>query len=290
MLRRHPQIHMPVKEPRFFAPELRSRFRRLGPGAPLTLDDYLPLFAAAAPQQRIGEASAHYLRSQEAAARIAEVQPGARIIAVLREPASFLRSFHLQAVHNHVETVTDFPRAIGLEAARREGRQVPRFSQSPATLFYSDHVKYVDQLQRLYDAFPSDQIMVLIYEDFRRDNESTVRRVMRFLEVDDSLPIEPIQTRRLPGLRSLALYRLWAAVSIARTKAGMTSKAASGGRASAPIRGAIGAAWHRAVFTTPTPPDEDFMNELRRRYKPEVVALSDYLGRDLVSEWGYDEL
>ena len=32
------------------------------------------------------------------------------------------------------------------------------------------------------------------------------------------------------------------------------------------------------------------MVELRRRYKPEVVALSDYLGRDLVAEWGYDSL
>ncbi len=32
------------------------------------------------------------------------------------------------------------------------------------------------------------------------------------------------------------------------------------------------------------------MAELRVRYKPEVVALSEYLGRDLVREWGYDEL
>ncbi len=30
------------------------------------------------------------------------------------------------------------------------------------------------------------------------------------------------------------------------------------------------------------------MSELRARFKPEVVALSEYLGRDMVSEWGYD--
>jgi hypothetical protein len=30
------------------------------------------------------------------------------------------------------------------------------------------------------------------------------------------------------------------------------------------------------------------MAELRERFKPEVVALSDYLGRDLVTLWGYD--
>jgi hypothetical protein len=32
------------------------------------------------------------------------------------------------------------------------------------------------------------------------------------------------------------------------------------------------------------------MLELRRRFKGEVEALSDYLGRDLVSLWGYDSI
>jgi hypothetical protein len=32
------------------------------------------------------------------------------------------------------------------------------------------------------------------------------------------------------------------------------------------------------------------MLELRRRYKGEVVALSEYLGLDLVRLWGYDNL
>jgi hypothetical protein len=36
--------------------------------------------------------------------------------------------------------------------------------------------------------------------------------------------------------------------------------------------------------------DEDFMLELRRRFKPEVEALSEYLDRDLVTFWGYDSL
>ena len=36
--------------------------------------------------------------------------------------------------------------------------------------------------------------------------------------------------------------------------------------------------------------DERLVEELRRRYKPEVEALSDYLGRDLVALWGYDDV
>ena len=46
----------------------------------------------------------------------------------------------------------------------------------------------------------------------------------------------------------------------------------------------------QVVFTDPEPPDEALMLELRRRFKPEVVALSEYLNRDLVTLWGYDRL
>jgi hypothetical protein len=46
--------------------------------------------------------------------------------------------------------------------------------------------------------------------------------------------------------------------------------------------------WKHLVYTQPSAPDERLMLELRRRFKPEVEALSDYLGRDLVTLWGYD--
>jgi hypothetical protein len=32
------------------------------------------------------------------------------------------------------------------------------------------------------------------------------------------------------------------------------------------------------------------MLELRRRFEPEVAAFGEYLGRDLVRQWGYDRL
>ena len=44
------------------------------------------------------------------------------------------------------------------------------------------------------------------------------------------------------------------------------------------------------VFGGPPPPDERLMAELRRCFAPEVTAVSEYLGRDLVSLWGYDRL
>ena len=293
MLRQHPQIHMPLKEPRFFSLELRSRFRRLGPGTlPLTLDRYLALFDGARPEQRLGEASPQYLRSQLAAAEIARTCPDARIIAILREPASFLRSFHLQALHNLNETEPDFAKALALEPARREGRKLPLLAQSPQALLYSDHVRYAEQLRRLHDAFPAEQVLVLIYDDFRRENDATVRRVLRFLDVDDSVAIEPVQTSQLPLVRSPSLYRLTRSLALVRSKATRRSAVtrARPRRLFAGPRRAGALAWRRVLFAPQQPPDERFMAELRSRLKPDVVAISEYLGRDLVGEWGYDDV
>ena len=82
----------------------------------------------------MGEASPSYLWSPGAAARIAEVQPNARIIAILREPASFLHSLHLTFLRGSVESVGDLRRALSFEAARREGRRIPRRSHLPQLL------------------------------------------------------------------------------------------------------------------------------------------------------------
>ena len=49
-------------------------------------------------------------------------------------------------------------------------------------------------------------------------------------------------------------------------------------------------AWKRVVYKPPPPQDEEFMNTLRRRLRPEVERVSEYLGRDLVTLWGYDRL
>jgi hypothetical protein len=297
MLRRHPQIYMSaVKEPWFFACEnpqpAKSRGRRW-----TTLDqtgtrsqtfaDYLSLFDAAAPDQRAGEASTHYLWSHSAPARIADVQPAARIIAILREPTSFLRSLHLQLLQNRHETEKSFRKAMALEEARRRGRQIPRHSTWPACLLYSDRVRYVEQLRRYHAMFPLEQTLVLIYDDFRRDNEATVRTVLRFLDVDDAPPIDPLEVNPTVRVRSAQVRDLVRAVKLERGPVSRAVKASVKALTPSGLRRDL---QRRVLYTTPRPPDDDFMLELRRRFKVEVVALSEYLGRDLVSLWGYDDV
>jgi Sulfotransferase family len=297
MLKEHPQIFLPeIKEQRFFAPELRGAKpgrQNLDAARPHTFDRYVQVFAAAGERQLVGECSPQYLRSHGAAGRIAEVRPDAKIVAILREPASFLRSYHLQWVQNNVESEQDFRKALALEADRRQGRRIPCRCKVPQNLFYSDHVRYVEQLRRYSELFAPEQILVLIYDDFRRDNVATVRRVLRFLDVDDTIEIDTIETKQLKAVRSFRLKHLAEAARTARHNPAASDRLGRVVNAltPAPLRSdAFRAKWRSVVYKTPAPPDERLMAELRERFKPEVVALSELLGRDLVAEWGYEDV
>jgi Sulfotransferase family len=292
MLRLHPQIFMPdSKEPRFFATEMYYRDAPRPGGTPKTLEEYLSWFTEARPDQRVGEASPSYLWSPGAAARIAEVQPDARIIAILREPASLLRSLHLEFVQIYVETETDLRKALALESPRREGKHIPRHTYWPPLLLYSDHVRYVEQLRRYHAHFPREQVLVLIYDDFRADNAGTLRRVLRFLGVDDSVPLELRDANPTVGLRSQRVHEALHAVSVGH---GPLSRAIKESIKAVTPRRLRRGLWlgveRRFLYTAPPEVDERLVAELRSRFKPEVVALSDYLDRDLVTLWGYDRL
>jgi hypothetical protein len=291
MLRRHPQIYMPeLKETRFF-----SRNHPRVPRStthPETLEEYLSLFGEARPEQRAGEASPGYLRAPAAARAIAELQPNARIIAILREPASFVRSFHLELLQNHVETEKDLRKAIVLEEQRRDkdrARPEKERGAIPPGLRYS--VEYVEQLQRYHAVFRPEQVLVLIYDDFRADNEVTLRRVLRFLEVDETAPIELTEANPSVRVRSPRAYELVRSLYLGRSPATRLAKTTI--KALTPQRlrrDGLGAVQQRVMYGKPRAPDEELMLELRRRYKGEVVALSEYLDRDLVTLWGYDSV
>jgi hypothetical protein len=303
MLRRHPQIFMPEykagagKEPWYFARDNPNpqtdgvRDISYTGRTAQSLDDYLSLFADAHSSQRIGEASSSYLWSRSAADRIAAARPDARIIAIIREPSSFLRSLHLQLLQNQHETVRDFRTAVELDADRRENRNIPECSYWPQALIYSDRVRYVEQLRRYHAVFAPEQLLVLIYDDFRADNAASVRRVLRFLDVDDSHPIEPVKANPTISTRSAQIAELKNSLRAGANPLLYATREVGKALTTKRLREAVFyPLQRRAVWRKPPPPDDQFMHELRVRFKPEVVALSDYLDRDLVALWGYDDL
>lgn len=260
MLRLHPQIFMPAaKEPRFFAPDVIPRTRNF--------EEYMELFTDAKPGQLVGEADPHSLASRVAAGSIAAHNPAARVVALFREPAGFLHSLHLQRLRSRPETVRDLRRALDL---------------------YVDYTQYGEQLKRYRAVLPDSQILVLVYDDFRRDNSGTLRRVLEFLGADPEYPLHPVEANPTIGIRpaaDTALRRLLAAegpgwMALKRVVRATTPQSAR--------RAAVMAFRQRVVEVPPPPRDERLMTDLRRQFKPEVARLGDLLGRDLVTLWGYD--
>lgn len=297
MLRRHPQVFMPsTKEPQYFA---RNTSPPQGDAAaraflqtgrtPMSEEEYLELFAPAAPGQIVGEASTFYLWSPVAPARIKAAQPRARIVGILREPASFLHSLHLQMVQNLVEDERDLRRALELEDERRRGLSIPKGAHWPAALIYSDRVRYVEQLRRYETVFPDEQLLFLIYDDFRSDNEATVRRVLRFLGADDAVDLKAVQANPTVAVRNLALSRATRSLRAGRTPLSRAARSAYRGLTPQAVRSRLlTPARQRLLYSAPPAADPQLAAELRERFRGEVDALSEHLGRDLIALWGYD--
>lgn len=196
----------------------------------------------------------------------------------------------MQLVQSRVEIEGDLRRALVLEADRRQGRRIPRASRDEAPmLFYSNHVRYVDQLRRFHEHFPQSQVLVLIYDDFRADNEATVAQILDFLGVAEDFELTSSRANPTVQVRSPRLDQMVHALSVGGGPISRTAK--RGIKALTPRRlrrRGLSAFEQRLVYSEPSAADPELMAELRDRYRPEVEALGEYLDRDLISLWGYE--
>jgi hypothetical protein len=194
----------------------------------------------------------------------------------------------MELLRDHVETEKDLATAIALEDAGREGDELGAHAGRRRFGYADERVHYVEQLRRYHAVFPPEQVLVLIYDDFRADNEGTVRRVLRFLEVDDTLPLEVTDANASVRVRSPRMYELVRSLYLGRGPLARAMKAVVKTFTTQQLRReGLGALRRRVLYGRPRPADEQLMLELRRRFKGEVVALSEYLDRDLVELWGY---
>jgi hypothetical protein len=174
-LARHPAIYMsPIKEPHYFS--------RIQPSAeraaffPHISDqgEYLALFDRADDARLVGEASTSYLWDREAAGRIQQVVPEARILIMLRDPVERAYSQYWNDVREGLE------RRSFLEAVVDEQRSGPGAWGVPS--LYIDCGRYADQVERYLDRFGA-QVLVSFFEDFVADQPATVAAIHEFLGV-----------------------------------------------------------------------------------------------------------
>ncbi|MEM8502897.1 MAG: sulfotransferase domain-containing protein [Cyanobacteria bacterium P01_D01_bin.1] len=187
-LNEHPQVFMsPVKEPRFFAPELYTDYLkdpyRSGAkehrSSPMTLEEYLALFAGVSDETAIGEASTEYLYVSKTPERIKAQLPDVKIIAVLRDPAERAYSAFCYQVRDGCEHLS-FEEALAQEDSRRvEKKRWPGWHYKRVGFYY-------EQIKRYFDLFEREQIKIYLNENLQADSGAVVQDACRFLNIEDT--------------------------------------------------------------------------------------------------------
>jgi hypothetical protein len=178
-LRCHPNIFMPrYKEPHFFAKDLGAY--------PLikTPEAYTQLFAESTEDHlRVGEASVYYLRSSSAISHIHEFDPGARIIAMYRNPVDMVHALHSQLLYVGEESEHDFEAAWRLQPRRSRGLDLPRRSRGAFLFQFAQLGQFGSQTQRLLSMFPRTQVKLILFDDFTASPQTVYDEVIAFLDI-----------------------------------------------------------------------------------------------------------
>jgi hypothetical protein len=115
--------------------------------------------------------------------------------------------------------------------------------------------------------------------------------VLRFLDVDDAVELRRSEANPTVRLRARRVHELAHDTAVGRGPVLRAVKAAVKLAAPARVRRqALAAVDRTAVEKAPRATDPALIQQLRERFAEEVVATSEYLHRDLVGLWGYDDL
>ena len=142
-----------------------------------------------------GEATPYYLACPQAPRRAAATVPGARLVALLRNPIDRAWSHYRMAKWQGRETLS-FEAAIDAEPQRLAGEyeklcaddtyySAPYHQQS-----YLTRGLYLRQIQDWLRHYPREQLLLLVSEDFYRDPAAVFSRLCRFLGLPEWQPAE----------------------------------------------------------------------------------------------------
>lgn len=251
-LKPHPEVFLPdYKEMRLFEPEHPD-------AASATF--YRDQYEGAAGYRAIGETTASYLGDPLVAGRIREVSPGAKIVIMLRDPVERAYSHYL-----NLQRVIDEPAASFGEALRRYDDPSSKYRWLSRA--YVEEGLYYEAVQRYFDTFGREQVLVLLFDDLRDKPNQILAQIGQHIGVDpgffDHLDFsEAHNVYYVPRSRAVR----WAREVTANWH----------------IPTALKRAVRPFLFTFKKPPlDADSRRQLQKLYDPDVTRLEELLSRKL---------
>lgn len=228
-------------------------------------DWYLAQFAGAGDRTAVGEISHSYLSSPEAAGRIADLNPGMRLLVCLREPVDRAFSDYLDLVKNQ-QYAGPFEGAL---------EKFPRLL---------DRGRYATHLQRYLDLFPREQVHIGLFDDLRSDAQAYADDVYDFLSIRRLvLPPTELKSRMPAGTPRSALAATAAKSASRLVKRAGLSRLRSRVKRSVLVRQAL----YRPYRDDRPTIDPAVSAELRQSFLDEVCELDTMLDQPVSQRWGY---
>lgn len=194
ILAAHPQIFIPQNEVFFFSLDdfdiHRHVFQSFDdrweyPDLEESWDEYFTwyqsLYADAPDDLVYGEDSPTYIASERALERIRRTLPDVRLLFILRDPVSRLYSRYWHALRLR-RVSSDFEGTL--------------FHAPPRMLKMG---RYYECLRPYYDAFPRDQIKVVLFEDFIDDTQRVIDEVCAFVGCENTIDVTTVETHHNPS-------------------------------------------------------------------------------------------
>ena len=266
-LAEHPEVFMsPMKETNYFAYGLDDEGKPLYGDPELhhfpvqSLSDYEDLFAEAGDSVAIGEASPIYLECPQAAARIRNLIPAARIICGLRDPVDRAYSDYLMYLRSRGRRFDP----------KRDLSTTSEWARPDSHWMLIS--RYYEALSRYFDAFPRSHIHVYLLDDLRQNRRGVVRDMFGFLEVDPAFQSDLSTPHNVGGVpSSMLLERIFTSDAIkAAVEPWMPKRTAN---------------WVRRLRTSnmlqapPLPPE--LRKELTGHFRDDIARTSELIGRSL---------
>jgi hypothetical protein len=267
-LKKHPEVFLPeVKEPAFFVTRPQPGEPRLFPEGCTTLEEYSQLYLGAEKFAAIGDASPHYLCDEGSPRRIHDACPQARIIIMLRDPVIRAHSAYLMNRGRDYDSAPTFRQALERDEERDKTSWYTSWQYVQAGMYHA-------QVSRYLDAFSSAQVLILLFDDLRRDPNELLSRIARHIGINPA-PFgasdlsEPYNYFKMPRFRTA--YR------IARTPLGRKIRQK--------LFPESVQQWLRRsslLYGDRKPPlDDESRQYLQTIYDPDVARLEGLLGREL---------
>ncbi|MEZ5715245.1 MAG: sulfotransferase domain-containing protein [Paracoccaceae bacterium] len=131
-----------------------------------------------------GDITPVYSYLEDCAGRMAAYNPDFKVMLVLRQPAD--RAYSQYAMEDERGLMKgSFLREVLMEPIYYLRFGQHRWHSLVARGFYAR------QIERLWRYFPRDRVLVLLHEDLSNDHAATLRRIYRFLGVEQIDPPEP---------------------------------------------------------------------------------------------------